>query len=95
MLLPSGLEFLRAWLGLGRLGAVIVPINTALEGAFLAHQLVDCGARFVVADDDGARSVREALGPDAGLTSVDLSGWRSEPEWDGPLPRAADTACLM
>ena len=95
VLLPSGLEFLRAWLGLGRLGAVIVPINTALEGAFLAHQLVDCGARFVVADDDGARSVREALGPDAGLTSVDLSGWRSEPEWEGPLPRAADTACLM
>ncbi len=41
VLLPSGLDFVRVWLGLGRLGAVIVPVNTALEGAFLAHQLDD------------------------------------------------------
>ena len=50
VLLPSGLDFVRVWLGLGRLGAVIVPINTALRGGFLAHQLRDCGARVVVAD---------------------------------------------
>ena len=95
VLLPSGLDFVRVWLGLGRLGAVIVPVNTALEGAFLAHQLEDCGARFVVADDAGTRAVRDALGSAAGPEVVDLTGWQSAPEWDGPLPRAADTACVM
>lgn len=48
-----------------------------------------------MADDERARAVREALGRDAALRSVDLANWQAEPEWDGPLPRAADTACVM
>ena len=32
-------DFIRAWLGLGRLGAVAVLLNTELRGAFLRHQL--------------------------------------------------------
>ncbi|HYH49408.1 MAG TPA: AMP-binding protein [Acidimicrobiia bacterium] len=37
-----------------RLGAVIVPVNTAYKGEFLRHQIADSGARIVVAESDYA-----------------------------------------
>ena len=37
-----------------RLGAVIVPVNTAYKGEFLRHQIADSGARIVVAEADYA-----------------------------------------
>ena len=37
-----------------RLGAVIVPVNTAYKGEFLRHQVADSGARIVVAESDYA-----------------------------------------
>ena len=89
VLLPSGLDFVRLWLGLGRLGAVIVPLNTALEGSFLAHQVVDCGARFIVADPALEGSLPR------GVARIDVDGWQDEPEWGGPLPTAGSTACVM
>jgi crotonobetaine/carnitine-CoA ligase len=95
VLLPSGLDFVRLWLALGRLGAVIVPLNTALEGGFLAHQLRDCGARFVVADHAAEAAVRAALGDGGPASLIDVAGWREDPEWMGPLPSAATTACIM
>ena len=95
VLVPSGLDFVRLWLALGRLGAVIVPLNTALEGDFLAHQLRDCGARFVVADPALEVAVRAALGDDAAVRPIDVAGWWDDPEWSGPLPSASATACLM
>ncbi|XVX19825.1 AMP-binding protein [Actinomycetota bacterium] len=57
VLLPNGLDFIRVWCGLGRLGATIVPLNTALTGEFLAHQVRDCGAETVIADADGATAL--------------------------------------
>jgi crotonobetaine/carnitine-CoA ligase len=43
-------EWVLAWFGLSRLGAVAVPVNTAYRGEFLAHQLRDCGATMIAAD---------------------------------------------
>jgi crotonobetaine/carnitine-CoA ligase len=64
VLLPNGLDFVRAWLGLGRLGAVAVLLNTELTGAFLRHPLSDCGATLAIVDaslrpafDEAARDV--------------------------------------
>jgi crotonobetaine/carnitine-CoA ligase len=48
VLAPNGLDFVRAWLGLTRLGAVAVLLNTELTGAFLRHPLANCGARLAV-----------------------------------------------
>lgn len=48
--LPNGLNFVRVWLGLGRLGAVAVLLNTDLTGSFLHHQLQSCGATLMVLD---------------------------------------------
>ncbi len=64
VMLPNGLDFVRAWLGLGRLGAVAVLLNTELTGAFLRHPLADCGATVAIvhaslrgAFDEAARDV--------------------------------------
>ena len=48
--LPSSLDFVRVWLGLGRIGAVAVLLNTELTGGFLRHQLESCGATLAIVD---------------------------------------------
>ncbi|MDF2143476.1 AMP-binding protein [Knoellia sp. p5-6-4] len=95
VLLPNGLDFVRLWLGLGRLGAVIVPLNTALTGDFLAHQLRDSGARHVVTTEDAAGAVADVQPTVPGLEVLALDGWEHAPEHDGHSPAASETACLM
>jgi acetyl-CoA synthetase len=48
IMLPNGLEYAVTWLGVLRLGAVVVPINTAYREADLSYVLADSGARLVV-----------------------------------------------
>jgi crotonobetaine/carnitine-CoA ligase len=43
------------WLALNKLGAISVPVNTALKGEFLRHQVGDAGAQLVIADPDYAQ----------------------------------------
>jgi crotonobetaine/carnitine-CoA ligase len=49
-MLPNGVEFLQAWFGISRAGAVFVPINTAYRGAFLEHVVNNAGARVMLID---------------------------------------------
>src|SRR5262249_43221365 len=46
VMLTNRIEFLIAWFGLNRVGAVCVPINVALKGEGLAYQIdhADCVA---------------------------------------------------
>lgn len=44
-------EFLEAWFASAKLGAVEVPVNTALRGRFLSYLLQDSGARFLVVEE--------------------------------------------
>ena len=46
----NSLDFVRAWMGLGMLGAVAVLLNTELCGPFLAHQLAQSDATLVIVD---------------------------------------------
>ena len=48
VLLHNSLDLIRVWLGLGRLGAVFVVLNTELKGAFLAHQVENSGASVAI-----------------------------------------------
>ena len=64
VMLPNSLDFVRAWMGLGRLGAVAVFINTELRGAFLQHQLVQSAVERLV--------IHAALLP--ALSGLDRSG---------------------
>ena len=65
--LPNGLDFVRVWLGLGRLGAVAVLLNIDLTGSFLRHQLESCGAALAVVDRDRLDVLRSIGG---GLTHL-------------------------
>lgn len=51
ILLPDSPEFVAAFIGAMKIGAVPVPINTAARPAELAYMLGDCRARAVVTDD--------------------------------------------
>ena len=44
-------EWLYAWFGLARLGAVVVPVNTAFRGDFLVNQLRHCEVKLLVLDE--------------------------------------------
>lgn len=41
-------EFLEAWFATARLGAIEVPVNTALRGRFLSYPLAQCAAKYVI-----------------------------------------------
>lgn len=107
VMLPNGLDFVRVWLGLGRLGAIMVALNTDLKGGFLEHQLENAGAALAIVDaglveritDIAPRltALRRLVVPGAGAGSphTPLEGWRDAAPYDGPLPRAGDNACIM
>ncbi|MBM4186230.1 MAG: AMP-binding protein [Gemmatimonadetes bacterium] len=87
--LPNGTAFLRAWLGLGRLGATAVLLNTELRGAFLRHQLVNSEVELAVVDEtllpamlavaDEAPQLRRIAivgrGPEAGIGRLEAIDW--------------------
>ena len=52
VMMNNCLEYLWAWIGLGRIGAIPVAINTALRGTFLTHVLTNTGCRIGVFDPD-------------------------------------------
>lgn len=52
ILMRNSLEFLYAWLGVARAGAVGVPINTSATGEALTHPLVHSQSVGLIADDD-------------------------------------------
>ena len=114
VMLPNGLDFVRVWFGLCRLGAVAVLLNTELKGAFLEHQVANSGAALAIADASAAARfadiapripglktllTTESLpdGPEAPppFETVPFDGWRTAAPYDGPMPRARDTACIM
>ena len=50
IMLPNCPEFLYAWFGLNKIGAVEVPINVALKGAGLAYQIDQSDSVVLIAD---------------------------------------------
>lgn len=58
VMLPNGLEFPTYWLGITKLGAVVVPININYREADLGYILRDSGARLVITDSERVERVR-------------------------------------
>src|SRR5580700_6000553 len=50
LLLLNGPEFVLAWFGLAKLGAVVVPLNTALKGEILRYELSDAEPKALIVD---------------------------------------------
>jgi crotonobetaine/carnitine-CoA ligase len=49
-ILDNNSDALLSWFAINTLGAIQVPVNTALKGAFLAHQLIDSDARLILCE---------------------------------------------
>ena len=92
-MLPNGLDFVRLWLGAGRLGAVLVPLNTDLTGTFLEHPLRNCGARVVVVDDMFRATMEAACHDGQRLLAPGEIG--AATPCTGPMPGPGDIACIL
>jgi crotonobetaine/carnitine-CoA ligase len=49
-LLDNNIDAVTLWIALNKLSAISVPLNTALKGEFLRHQVADSGAEIVVCE---------------------------------------------
>jgi len=74
VMLPNGLDLIRAWLGLGRLGAIFVALNTGLKGAFLEHQLRNSGAHVALVHRSYLDVVDEVVGRAPALAMLTTAG---------------------
>lgn len=66
VMLPNSLEFLDLWFGSALLGAVLVPINTGLRGAGLAHVLTHSDSALLVAEGELVAECEKVLDSGAG-----------------------------
>ena len=70
-MLDNNIDAVLCWFAINKLCAVSVPINTALKGEFLRHQIADAGAALVICEatyveriaavSDGLPEVRQVL----------------------------------
>ncbi len=97
MMLENGSPAVLSWFAAHRLGAVAVPVNTALKGSLLHHQLADADAEVVIVNDDlaqrpiavaaGLDALRHLVvtGPAAGTESRDVGARVTSHSWDDLL----------
>jgi crotonobetaine/carnitine-CoA ligase len=85
IMLPNCPEFLYAWFGLNRIGAVEVPINTALKGNGLAYQITQSDSVALVADTEYLDRLGDVADELKGVRQVALldraGGANSLPQW--------------
>ncbi len=82
LMIPGGIDHVLVWMALGRLDAVLVPVNEHYFGALLAHVIEDSGAPLMIVE--GAWVHRLAmLDPVPRLRAVVVRG---EVMADDPLP---------
>ena len=58
-MLPNCPEYLYCWFGLAKIGAVIVPVNTAQKGELLQYIIDSSDCEAVVTDDVLVNRIRE------------------------------------
>lgn len=106
MMLPNGLDFLRAWAGIGRISATAVVLNTELTGDFLAHPLRDSTPSILIIHAEYLPRLDELGSSLASVGNLFVVGgqatedeafgrWMSFDAFEAPLPKASDLACIM
>jgi crotonobetaine/carnitine-CoA ligase len=88
VMLPNSPAFVFASLALGWLDAVEVPLNTALKGEVLRHQIVDCACSLAIVDAALLSRFDGACPADAGITRVVVGDGAGA----GPVVRFDDLA---
>ena len=61
-MLDNNADAIVSWIAINKLRAVSVPINTALRGEFLRHQITDAGAKLIVCEADYLQRIRDLIG---------------------------------
>ena len=93
LLLPNGREFLYSWMGLSRLGAICVPINTAFKEAEAAYIIDNAEAKVLLSHHTLREVAQEAAlrCPSLDETLIVSEGGETYPGWRDfwPLLRAA------
>ena len=87
VMLPNSVAFIETWIAVARLGAVLVPLNTAWRGDLLRHVLRDCGARLAIVDASLLPALAQAWVPGSGDTLVVVAAAGALP--DGAISFAA------
>ena len=78
--LDNNIDAVIAWLAINKLRAVSVPLNTALRGEFLRHQVANAGAKIVISESGYVERLNAIAD---GLTQVTLILHRGDlPEGD-------------
>ncbi len=105
VMLPNGLDVVRAWAGVGRLGAVAVMLNTELTQAFLAHPLSDSRPKILIVHADYLARLEPLTPALVGIEHIIVAGgppgpeafdaWASAAPHEGAFPIAGDMACIM
>ena len=83
MMAPNSKAFLLAWIATHKRGAVFVPINTELKGAFLQHQVRNCEPKVVL--------LGAALRPAFDTVSIDGLAIETTVIVGGEAPPISDT----
>jgi crotonobetaine/carnitine-CoA ligase len=96
LMCANRIEMLELMLACAWLGAVAVPVNTALRGAGLRHALDNSGARLIVVDDELVRWL-DAVAPLPALRGVQRTGELPPPGTPVPPREAApgDVATIL
>jgi crotonobetaine/carnitine-CoA ligase len=58
----TSVDWVVSWFALMRIGALVVPLNTALRGSFLSHQLHQAGVEVLLVDEPRLGVLSEQLG---------------------------------
>lgn len=85
VLLASGPFFVQAVHAVGRVGAVLVPLNTRLAAPELQWQLGDVGARLLLYDESTAPLARQVTNQRPSLRALKESELEAVPPAPGPL----------
>lgn len=77
LMLPNTPEFVYAFLGIQKIGAVAVPFNTMYKGREITHILNDSGAKAIICLTNFANLINEIRDDAPALEYVILTGQRS------------------
>ncbi|WP_439859386.1 ATP-dependent acyl-CoA ligase [Pseudomonas sp. MBLB4136] len=78
-MLDNNIDAVVCWLAINKLCAVSVPINTALKGEFLRHQIADTGTHLVICEADYLQRVTPLADQLGDVTQILYRGTLEEP----------------
>jgi crotonobetaine/carnitine-CoA ligase len=85
-MLDNNIDAVITWLAANKLRAVSVPINTALKGEFLRHQIADTGTHLVICEADYVQRITPIAGQLTEVTQILYRGeLKSIPECGIPV----------